>query len=278
MVDDVSLVVYESECLGIFGPTGAGKTVLLNLLAQRYLPDSGNVSLPDAETYTLSRFPDLRDDLTPTETLWLFLTLCGMPRAQRHTVIRETLDLLGLDLKRNHCIGSLSAGERKLVELACALALPTKVILLDEPMANLDWTVRGRVWEYLLNLRAYHSRAIVVATSRPDDADICDRVALMHRGRILVVGSPAELRNLVGPEALVVTPVKSKGESRNQWAGTVSGEYDGSYVVKLDAASRPADLLRQTPNGIAALRIQPRTLDSVLDEIVASADKEIGDI
>ena len=180
------------------------------------------------------------------------------------------LAIVGLDGEWNSRIGDLPSGDKRLVRIAAALIPPSEVLLLDEPMAGLDYSSRRRLWEELLALRAREGRAIVIATSRPEDAEICDRVLLIHEGRSLAIGGVEELRGMAGGETLVLKPLST---GRPKWldSGAISGiearEENGALTVKLKSSSRSIDLLRKTGGEISAVRFLPKRLDLVLDDL-----------
>jgi len=267
-LDGVSLTASAGECMGIFGTSGAGKSTAMRLLAGIEAPDSGTVSSTCRLAGICLQTPLFDEALTPAEALWLYATLYEISRGKRHSAIREALALVGLDSCRNCRIGSLSGGARKLLGVAQALLSPSELLLLDEPMADLDFDARRRLWEHLSNVRTYDGKTIILATSRPDDAELCDRIVLLQKGRVLAAGTPAELRSMVGPEALVIKPIKAKGAGppKAGWAGIVGREEDGSLVVEIGPESRPTELLRQI-SGVAAVRIKTRGLDSILEEL-----------
>jgi ABC-2 type transport system ATP-binding protein len=264
-LDNVYLEAHAGECLGVFGVSGAGKSVLLRILAGLEVPDSGDVLAADRRAGFASQSPALDALLTPAETLWLHACLCDIPRRKRWSAVRETLSLLGLDSERNRRIGTLPDGDLKLLELGTALICPADVLLLDEPMACLDSGTRHRLWERLLSLRASGRKAIVMSTSRTEDAELCDRVILLHRGRVVAEGTVSELRNTVGPEALVVRQRKSP----RRGPGVVGKEEDGSLTFEFGAEAQPVELVKQIGSDAAGVVIRPRGLDSVLDELTA---------
>jgi len=275
-LDQASLVAYAGECLGIFGLSGAGKSVLLRILAGIEPPDSGSISRTEGPAGICLQTPAVEEALTPAEFLRLHATLYEIPRGKRHAAIREILTLVGLDSDRDRRIGTLSGGARKLLEFARALLSPSNLLLLDEPMAGLDSDTRGRLWEHLLNIRGHDGKTVILATSRPEDAELCDRLVLLHEGRVLAVGTVAQLRSMVGPEALVIKPIPDKGRRSRKagWAGIVGREQDGALVVEIGPESRPVELLRQISGDIAAVRMKPRGLDSVLSELIGAGRKE----
>ena len=267
-LDGVSLAASAGECVGIFGASGAGKSTAIRLLAGIEAPDLGTISSTCRLAGICFQTPSFDKALTPVETLWLCATIYEIPRGKRHSAIREALAIIGLDSCRNRRIGSLPGGARKLLGAAQALLSPSELLLLDEPMADLDFDARRRLWERLLNIRTHDGKTIILATSRPDDAELCDRIVLLHEGRVLAAGTPAELRSMAGPEALVIKPIKAKGAGppKAGWAGIVGREEDGSFVVEIGPESRPTELLRQI-SGVAAVRLRPRGLDSILEEL-----------
>lgn len=265
-LDQASIAAYPAECLGIFGFSGSGKSTLLRVLAGIETPDSGAVA--DVTAGISFQSPSFDERQTPFEALWLYATLYEIPRGKRHAAIRELLSLIGLDSRRDRPVRELSAGAKKSLEVAKALLSPSDILLLDEPMTGLDSEMRRRLWERLLLRRTHEKTAVVLATSRSEDAELCDRIALFHEGRILVTGTISQLRGMVGPEALVVKPMSARGGRIREWNGVVGREQDGSLVVELGPESRPVELLRQIPGDIAAVRYAERSLDSILAELI----------
>jgi len=270
-VDQASLAAYSSECVGVFGPSKAGKSVLLRLLAGIEAPDTGTIERAERRAGLACQTPSADEALTLFEVLSLYTALYDIPHPKRHAAVREALALVGLDSERNRRIETLSRGAQKLLEVTQALMAPSSLLLLDEPMAGLDSDMRRNLWEHLLRTRTRSRKTIIIATSRPEDAELCDRVALMHEGRILAAGTPAELRSLVGPEALVIKPIgdKSKRPQKVRWTGMAGKEEDGCLIIEMDAGTRPAELIRQIPADVSAVRLRQRGLDSVLNELTA---------
>lgn len=275
-MDGFSLTAHEGECLGIFGPSGCGKSTALRIMAGIERPDSGGMDFAGGITGISHSVPAAHEDLTPIELLRLYATLYGIPRGRRHSVAREILATAGLDDVRDRRIRSLPDGSKKVLEVATALICPGDLLLLDEPMTGLDRDTRHRLWEHLLHVRKHEGRTIIVATSRSEDAEMCDRIALMNGGRILTVGTLDRLRSMVGPEALVIKPLSGRPDPASdagRWT-IVGRSEDGSYVVEVGPDSRPKELIRQIPNA-AAVRIEPRGLDSILEELLAEEDSQL---
>jgi ABC-type multidrug transport system ATPase subunit len=273
-LSDVSLNVCPGECVGVFGFSGSGKSVLLRVLAGLEVPDSGTVTCNEGSP-CLS-LPVLTTDasLTPFEDLELFASLYGIPRAKRRTAIRKAIALTGLDAEQHTRTGNLSSGARKRLEIARVLMSPSDVLLFDEPMSDLDSRARRRVWGHLLKLRTSERKSIVVATSRTEDAEVCDKVLLLHEGRVLAQGDIEELRRMAGPEAMVIRPIAERNAGRSHKPALkriVGAEEDGSFLVQMGMDSRPVDVLRRIAGDVAAVRFHARRLDTILQELIVSS-------
>jgi len=269
-LDNISFSISRGECFGIFGRSGSGKSTLIQILAGLAQPDSGTVlsteQSPALATHGLSH----ADRLTVMEEMWLYGVLFSIPSSKLRARIREVLELINLYSQKNTRIQLLSGAQLAALDVALALLSNSDVLLLDEPMLHLDRPTRARLWEHLYTCKVQQRRTIVIATSNPDDADLCDRVVMLHEGTVLAIGTPSELRDTAGREAFVVTPVKRPTERKS---AIVTEQSDESLLVEWYPESRPVDLLREVPEAIAALRIRPRDLDSVLDALVTQTAK-----
>lgn len=274
-LSDVSIAACDGECLGIYGRSGSGKTALLRVMAGIDSPDSGSIT-PHRAGFSF-QMPIFDETLTPAEALYICATLYGIPPGKRNSAVRDTLILVGMDSMDDLRISALSLGYRKLLEVARALITPFDLLLLDDPMAGLDTDMRVRLWEHLLKLRAHGGKTIILATSRSEDAEICDRVVLLHEGRVLADGTVDQLQSMAASEAVVITPIAAKGgqQSKSERTVIVGKEQDGHLIVQAGDKLLPADVLRQL-QGNAAVRLHTRGLDSILDELIA-AEKDSGD-
>lgn len=276
-LDGVSITALREEICCVFGPSGSGKSTLLRLLAGIEAPDSGSLTRSDGSPAISFAEPALDDSLTPMEILNLHAALYGIPRRKRRGVIREMILLLDLEEARDSRVCALSSGLRKQVELARTLISPSATLLLDEPMSGLDTIVRERVWNHLMMLKSIEHRTIIIATARPEDAELCDRITVLNKGRVLAEGTVSRLRSMIGPEAVVIKPLGSrKHGARGTWGdkrAITMAEQDGSLVVEMSADSRPAELVREISGQAAAVRLRPKGLDVVLEELIARSDR-----
>jgi ABC-2 type transport system ATP-binding protein len=206
-VDRLELVVRAGEIFGLVGPDGAGKTTTMRLLVGALSPDAGSITIDGQDMvrapqrarrrlgYVAQRF-SLYGDLTVAENLAFTADLFGVTRraaAERATSLLELTDLTGA---RDRQAQFLSGGMKQKLALACALIHDPALLLLDEPTNGVDPIARREFWHLLTGLLA-RGVTILVSTAYLDEAELCGRVGFMTGGRMLVTGTPAELRGLV---------------------------------------------------------------------------------
>jgi ABC-2 type transport system ATP-binding protein len=212
-VDGVSFSIAPGEVFGLLGPNGAGKTTTIRVLTTLIRADSGAVSVFGHDTRTAAMLvrhligylpQQLSADfqLTGYENVWLFARLFDLPRRQRDQRIREVLVAMGLDDVRERLVSTYSGGMVRRLELAQALVNRPALLVLDEPTIGLDPLARGDVWERVRELREETGMTVLLTTHYMEEADtLCERIALMHHGRIRSQGTPAELKARLGPRA-----------------------------------------------------------------------------
>ena len=200
-LDRVSLSVSEGSLFGLIGPDGAGKTTLYRILTTLLGPDEGSAAVAGLDVvrdyrrlrteigYMPERF-SLYPDLTVDENLHFFASLFGADARDNFDLIAPIFD----QLKRfpDRRAGALSGGMKQKLALACALIHRPKVLLLDEPTTGVDAVSRSEFWGMLATLRD-EGITILVSTSYMDEAERCDRIALINKGRILDVDTPGRL-------------------------------------------------------------------------------------
>lgn len=267
-LDSVTLSLYEGEVLGIFGLSGSGKTTLIRVLGGIIKPDHGAVTIHTRPSVWFAE-PALDREFSAFDSLWLWATLFGIPRRKRYSVIREMLNLVDLDGVREHRVGTFSYGMLKRLEAARALLSPSGVILADEPMAGLDSRLRERLWEHIMLRRSVEKHAFIVATSRTEDAEMCDRIGILHEGRLLACGTLAQIRGASGNDVVAIKPLDTKRLSaRARGSGIVAQEHEGTLIVQMGPDTRPSDIVRQLGDEISAVHIRTQSLDSVLEGLV----------
>ena len=212
-VDRVSISARAGEILGLIGPNGAGKSTLIKMLTTLLPPTSGRAMVagcdvagqPAEVRRHIGYVPQLVSadgSLTGYENLLLSARLYGIPRVQRGERIRQALEVMGLSEVADQRVQRYSGGMIRRLEIAQSLLHRPEVLFLDEPTVGLDPVARQSVWQHVLHLKEVLHTTMLVTTHYMEEADdLCDRIALIHHGRIAAVGTPAELKARVGPDA-----------------------------------------------------------------------------
>ena len=219
-LDHVSLSVSEGSLFGLIGPDGAGKTTLYQILTTLLTPDEGSATVAGLDVvkdyrklrteigYMPERF-SLYPDLTVDENLHFFASLFGVDAKDNFDLIAPIFD----QLKKfpNRRAGALSGGMKQKLALGCALIHRPKVLLLDEPTTGVDAVSRSEFWDMLATLRD-KGITILVSTSYMDEAERCERIALINKGKILDVNTPCKLiegldKNLYNASAKEMYPL-----------------------------------------------------------------------
>ena len=200
-LDDVSFEVRRGELFGLIGPDGAGKTTLFRLLTTLLTPDAGSATVDglDIEAdyrairrrvgYMPGRF-SLYPDLTVAENLDFFAALFGVDAATNYELIAPVYRQI--EPFRTRRAGNLSGGMKQKLALCCALIHRPSVLFLDEPTTGVDAVSRSEFWEMLAGLKE-RSISMLVSTPYMDEASLCDRIALIQKGRIITTGTPKEI-------------------------------------------------------------------------------------
>jgi len=212
-VDGIDLEVAAGEIVGLLGPNGAGKTTTIRILTTLIPADEGTIEVfghdVAAEPFTTRRLigyvpQQLSADATLTgrENIELFTRLFDVPRRERRARVDDVLEAMKLTDAADRLATTYSGGMIRRLELAQALVNRPHLLVLDEPTIGLDPIGRDSVWERIDALRATTSMTVLLTTHYMEEADaVCDRVALMHLGRLQALGSPRALRRALGPDA-----------------------------------------------------------------------------
>jgi len=203
-VDRVSLAVEKGEIFGFLGPNGAGKSTTIRMLCGLLTPSAGRASVngfdvarqPEEVRRTIgymSQKFSLYDDLTVEENIDFFTGIYGVPREKRAERKRHVLEMANLAGRRNALTRTLSGGWKQRLALGCAILHDPPVLFLDEPTSGVDPLARGAFWGLIHDL-SQTGHTIFVSTHYMDEAEYCHRLALMYRGKVIALGTPAELK------------------------------------------------------------------------------------
>ncbi len=215
-VAGVDLRVRKGEIFGLLGPNGAGKTTIVHILSTIIKPTSGRaivaghdvVKEPDKVRKRIGVvFQDITLDLNLTayENLWIHGKVYGVSSHELKQKIWKVLDFVGLREHANRLVKHFSGGMKRRLEIARALLHEPEVLFLDEPTLGLDPHARANVWDYIKRMREEYSVTIFLTTHYLDEAEqLCDRVAIIDRGKVIAEGSPEELKSMLGSDIVIV--------------------------------------------------------------------------
>jgi ABC-2 type transport system ATP-binding protein len=244
-VDGLDLEVARGECFGLLGPNGAGKTTTVEIIEGINVPDSGAVELlgccwgKGGERALRARIgiqlqeTQFSERLTVEETIRLFRSFYKYGRD-----VKEVIRTVGLEEKRTTRVGKVSGGQKQRLALACSLVGDPEVLFLDEPTTGLDPQARFMIWELIEEFRRQDVTVMLTTHYMEEAARLCDRVAIMDRGRVIDLGSPAELVDSLGADQVIEFKV--------------TGEFNGSCLEQLPGVTgvtkRNGDFLITVPH------------------------------
>lgn len=235
-VDSLNLEVAEGEIFGLVGPDGAGKTTTMRLLTAIMDPSSGEAwvagyhilkeaePLKEAIGYMSQRF-GLYPDLTVMENIRFYADIYGVPKKDREEKVNRLLGFSNLTPFKKRQAGNLSGGMKQKLGLACALVHTPRVLFLDEPTNGVDPVSRREFWRILYQLLK-EKVTIFVSTAYLDEAERCNRIGLMHQGKIVALGTPEEVKKLMKGVILEIRtnyPRQAKALLRDHFAADSVG-------------------------------------------------------
>jgi len=281
-VDHVNFSVKEGEIFGFLGPNGAGKTTTINMLITLLKPTEGSGSVCG---YDIARQANMvrnvigvvpqeytaDEDLTGYENITLCADLYGIPREVSEKRVLELLELVELSAFKDKRVATYSGGMRRRLELACGLINRPRVLFLDEPTLGLDVQTRAATWDYIKLLKKEYGMTLFMTTHYLEEADaLCDRVAIIDHGKILVIGSPGELKNNLGGDIITLgiretADIKSLIEEIEHVKEVK--KQDDTYLVKAENGEATAPLiieaLRNKGYVVTRLSLAKPTLNEV---------------
>ena len=212
-VDDLSLTVAHGECFGLLGPNGAGKTTTIRLINTLLPVQTGSVRVfghdvahhPMTVRALMGYVPQqlsIESALTGRENVEWFARLFDIPRRERRARVDAVLEMMQLTESADRLASTYSGGMVRRLELAQALVNRPALLVLDEPTVGLDPVARDSVWGHVRQMREEFGMTVLLTTHYMEEADmLCDRIAMMNRGRLSALGSPDDLKRAVGPRA-----------------------------------------------------------------------------
>ncbi len=283
-VDDISFSVSEGEIFGFLGPNGAGKTTLIRMLTTLIKPTSGNARVtcceivqdPDEVRRQIGVVPQAMTsdlDLTARENMDIYGRFYDIPARERRQRIEQLLETVGLATRANDLVASFSGGMRRRLEIARVLIHKPKILFLDEPTTGLDPQSRRVIWEFLRRFKEGETMTIFLTTHYMEEAEeFCHRVAIIDHGKIVVIGTPAELKGQISGSDSIVVRLDAVSESLLGAIRTLPFVYGVSVEGKLmraavdNGAENLLELLETIKNGggvVLATTIHEQSLEDV---------------
>jgi ABC-2 type transport system ATP-binding protein len=292
-VDHINFSVREGEIFGFLGPNGAGKTTTIGMLTTVLKPTEGtalvlgyDIVKQDSEVRKIIGVVPQEytadEDLTGYENIMLCADLYGIPRDVAKKRALELLELVELADFKDKKVETYSGGMRRRLELAIGLINRPKVLFLDEPTLGLDVQTRAATWEYIRRLKKEYGMTIFMTTHYLEEADtLCDRIAIIDHGKIVVTGSPSELKDSIGGDIItiaikenadvtdIIKSVENVKEVRNE---------NNIYKIKakLGEVTTPLiiEALRKNGYTVTRLSLTEPTLDEVYLEYTGRAIRD----
>jgi ABC-2 type transport system ATP-binding protein len=293
-VDNLDLRVRVGEIFGFLGPNGAGKTTTIRMMCGLMRQSKGTIriygySIPEERSelikitgYMAQRF-SLYEDLSVYENMEFFGKLYGLNGENLRSRIRELLEFLDLKDVKDRLAGRLSGGMKQRLALGVALIHRPKLLVLDEPTAGVDPPIRRAFWEYLRGLNK-EGTTILVTTHYMDEAENCDRIGLMNRGRLVAEGTPKELKRRVfgGDLVQVVLEGYIQGGVIKDFLNVKDLKYVGGEtvlrIILKDASKELPSMLRRLDSmGLKVQSAEPInvTLEEVFIELVTKFEAAV---
>jgi ABC-2 type transport system ATP-binding protein len=282
-LDDVSFDVRPAELFGLLGPNGSGKTTLFRILSTLMVPTAGRAMImgfdaakdPAAvrrQIGVVFQAQSVDEKLTAYENLWHQGHLYGLQGASLKARISEILGRVGLADRMKELVETFSGGMARRVELGKGLLHHPSVLLLDEPTTGLDPGTRRDLWQYLQILRDQERVSVIVTTHLMEEAERCDRLAILNEGKLVALGTPSELKHEIGGDVLLLDATRDaeslaqRISTRFQVEATVMGDESRGNQVRIEMENGHrfiTGLVEAFPGEIQAVRVSKPTLEDV---------------
>jgi ABC-2 type transport system ATP-binding protein len=221
-LNGISFDVRRAELFGLLGPNGSGKTTLFRILSTLMIPTAGRATIMGCDAVqeparlrrqigVVFQAQSVDQKLTAYENLWHQGHLYGLRGSALRKRIQEILSRIGLADRAKELVETFSGGMQRRIELAKGLLHHPGVLLLDEPTTGLDPGARRDLWQYLRMLRDEEQVSVLVTTHLMEEADRCDRLAILNEGNLVALGTPTELKNEIGGDVILLDAAHDAG-------------------------------------------------------------------
>src|SRR3989337_2238990 len=288
-VNDISFEVEEGTICGFLGPNGAGKTTTINILCTLLSPTSGKAFIAGhdcmKEPAEVRRaigivFQDttLDKDLTAYENLIFHAYLYNVPKNEMQGRVGNALKFGDLYERKDDLVKKFSGRMKRRLEVARGLIHKPRIWFLDEPTLGLDPQTRANLWEFIVELPRKHNVTIFMTTHYMEEAEVCDRIAIIDNGRIITRGTPDELKKTVGGDVIYIKTSdnkKAKLEIEKLFNADVS-EKDGElFFTSLRGDACIPEIIKTIGETVLSVRLQRPTLNDVFLKMTGKEIREL---
>lgn len=287
-VDGVSFEVFKGEVFGFLGPNGAGKSTTINMLCTTLKVSSGTARINGFDIIKetaqvrenigiIFQEASLDDKLTALENMKLHCVMYQVPRQIREQRINNVLNIVELWDRRNSLVNTYSGGMKRRLEIARGLLHYPKVLFLDEPTIGLDPQTRSHIWQYITDLRKSEGITVFLTTHYMEEAEQCDRIAIMDSGKIVALDTPANLKSQVGGDAVVLKTAddnKSADIIRERYRVEVSSDQTGLRFHVQKGQEFLAPFIKEFPVPILNISMYQPTLNDVFLKITGKTIRD----
>ncbi|WP_298669865.1 ATP-binding cassette domain-containing protein [uncultured Methanofollis sp.] len=293
-VDHISFEVADGEIFGLLGPNGAGKTTTISMLTTLLTPTEGTAEVAGADIVrardrvreqigVVFQEPALDTNLTGRENLDFHARMYGIGRTEREERIRAVLALVELSDRADALVAEYSGGMKRRLEIARGLIQHPRILFLDEPTLGLDAQTRRHIWEYIRTLNRERGVTVILTTHYMEEADrLCDRVAIIDRGRIAVLDTPEKLKEALGGDAITLSIEGDAEPLLKALAGLPwvkqAGVASGAITLTVEQGERhiPALIAAAGSAGVAvtAVNLRKPSLEDVFIQVTGRSIRE----
>ncbi len=290
-VAGIDLEVYGGEIFGFLGPNGAGKSTTISMLCTLLTPTAGIARVAGIDVVRdpaavrqriglVFQDPSLDDQLTARENLEFHAFVYSVPAPDRRRRIDEMLNLLQLADRASSAVKTFSGGMKRRLEIARGMLHQPQVLFLDEPTIGLDPQTRKSIWTHLNELRDTKGVTIFMTTHYMDEAEYCDRIAIIDRGKIVALGMPDELKAMVGGDVVTITSTAPGAAAKEieDMLGVKPARDNGSLRMEVpDGKAFVPRLVRELRAPVDTVSLRRPSLDDVFLKLTGRAirDEEV---
>ncbi len=293
-VNEISFEVHESEIFGFLGPNGAGKTTTINMLCTLLRPTGGSAQVNGFDISSqqskvrssigiIFQDPSLDEELTARENMRFHAMLYDITRKDFKRRTEELMEMVDLTDKLGDQVRTYSGGMKRRLEIARGLLHRPRVLFLDEPTLGLDPQTRRHIWQYLHELREQREVTMFLTTHYMEEAENCNRIAIIDNGQIVAIDTPANLKERVGGD--IITLRTSDNELASQRINEVHGVEtrtgpEGQLIVEIDRGDQFIPKVIETfsngdkPIEVKSVSLRQPTLEDVFIKLTGHAIRE----